>query len=85
MLPGLKRSLGEEQVKERTWVTGAEDFSFFGTKAPSLFLYLGGMKKDLNPAEAPPHHTSTFQVEDEAMKTGIITFCTLITDYLQIK
>ena len=85
MLPGLKRSLGEEQVKERTWVTGAEDFSFFGTKAPSLFLYLGGMKKDLNPADAPPHHTSTFQVEDEAMKTGIITFCTLITDYLQIK
>ncbi|MFN4314184.1 MAG: amidohydrolase [Chitinophagaceae bacterium] len=85
MLPAFRRTLGDENVKERTWVTGAEDFSYFGTRAPALYLYLGGMKKDLDPAKAPPHHTPIFKVEDEAMKTGILSFCTFISEYLQLK
>jgi amidohydrolase len=85
MLPAFRRALGDVNVKERTWVTGAEDFSYFGTRAPALYLYLGGMKKDLDPAKAPPHHTPIFKVEDEAMKTGILSFCTFISEYLQLK
>lgn len=85
MLPALRKTLGAESVQAGEWVTGAEDFSYFGTKAPSLFLYLGGMAKGTDPAQAPPHHTPDFRVEDEALKTGIQTFCAIITEYLKLK
>ncbi|MEO5564495.1 MAG: amidohydrolase, partial [Chitinophagaceae bacterium] len=62
MIPSLQTAAGAENVKEREWVTGAEDFSFYGTKAPSFFFYLGGMPKGNDPIKAPPHHTSSFFV-----------------------
>ena len=41
MLPSLQRSA--DRVEEAEWVTGAEDFSFFGEKAPSFLFKVGGM------------------------------------------
>lgn len=83
MLPSLQAAAGAANVKEREWVTGAEDFSYFGTKAPSFFFYLGGMPKGNDPEKAPPHHTSSFFVVDEGMKTGIKAFCQIVFDYLK--
>jgi amidohydrolase len=83
LLPSLRRAAGEKNVKERSWVTGAEDFSYYGTKAPSFFIYLGGMPKGNDPAQAPPHHTSGFFVDDAGMKTGIKVFCQVAIDYLK--
>jgi amidohydrolase len=85
MLPSLQAAAGAQNVKEREWVTGAEDFSFYGTKAPAFFIYLGGMPKGNDPKLAPPHHTSAFFVDDAGMKTGIKLFCQLVTDYLGVK
>lgn len=85
MLPSLQTAIGQNNVSEREWVTGAEDFSYFGTKAPAFFFYLGGMPKGMDNKKAPPHHTPDFYVEDGAMKTGIKVFCQLVTDYLNIK
>lgn len=85
MLPSLQRAIGAANVKEREWVTGAEDFSYYGTKAPSFFFYLGGMPKGNDPKLAPPHHTSAFYVGDEGMKTGIKAFCQLVVDYMGVK
>lgn len=82
MLPSLQSAAGAANVKEREWVTGAEDFSYYGTKAPAFFIYLGGMPKGNNPAKAPPHHTADFMVDDAGMKTGIKTFCALVFDYM---
>ena len=85
MLPSLQTAIGHDNVKERLWVTGAEDFSFFGTKAPSFFFYLGGMPKGTDSNLAPPHHTPDFYIDENGMKTGIQAFCQLVTDYLNIK
>ncbi|HKO79410.1 MAG TPA: amidohydrolase [Chitinophagaceae bacterium] len=85
MLPSLQTALGENNVKEREWVTGAEDFSYYGIKAPAFFFYLGGMPKGADIKKAPPHHTADFYVEDSAMKTGVKAFCQLVTDYLNVK
>ena len=38
MIPSLQSAAGTNNVMERNWVTGAEDFSYFGTKAPSFFF-----------------------------------------------
>jgi amidohydrolase len=83
MVPSLQAAAGAANVKEREWVTGAEDFSYYGTKAPSFFFYLGGMPKGNDPSKAPPHHTSSFFVVDEGMKTGIKAFCQIVFDYLK--
>lgn len=85
MLPSLETAIGAKNLKEREWVTGAEDFSYYGTKAPAFFLYLGGMPKGNDPKTAPPHHTADFFVTDSAMKTGIQAFCQLVTDYMGMK
>jgi amidohydrolase len=85
MLPSLQTAIGHGNVKERLWVTGAEDFSFFGTKAPSFFFYLGGMPKGTDSNLAPPHHTPDFYIDETGMKTGIQAFCQLVTDYLTMK
>ena len=85
MLPSLQAAIGAHNVTEREWVTGAEDFSYYGTKAPSFFFYLGGMPKGMDPHKAAPHHTPDFYIEDSAMKTGIKAFCQLVTDYLNMK
>jgi amidohydrolase len=81
-LSSLQSAAGVTNVTERTWVTGAEDFSFFGTKAPAFFFYLGGMPKGNDPSKAPPHHTAEFFVDDAGMQTGIKAFCHIVIDYL---
>jgi amidohydrolase len=81
-LPSLQQAAGMDNVKEREWVTGAEDFSYFGEKAPAFFFFLGGMPKGNDPKKAPPHHTADFFVDDSGMKTGIKAFCTIVFDYL---
>lgn len=82
MLPSLESAAGAANVKQRNWVTGAEDFSYYGTRAPAFFFYLGGMPKGNDPAKAPPHHTADFYVDDSGMKTGIRAFCDLVIDYM---
>lgn len=85
MIPSLQSAAGVNNVTEREWVTGAEDFSYYGTKAPSFFFYLGGMPKGNDPKKAPPHHTAEFFVDDAGMKTGIKAFCHLVIDYMNMK
>lgn len=85
MVPSLQSAAGAQNVTEREWVTGAEDFSYYGTKAPSFFFYLGGMPKGNDPKKAPPHHTSQFFVDESGMKTGIKAFCDLVIDYMNMK
>ena len=81
-IPSLQKGAGIENVREREWVTGAEDFSYYGEKAPAFFFYLGGMPKGNDPKKAPPHHTSAFFVDDSGMKTGVKAFCNIVFDYL---
>ncbi|MEI2739321.1 MAG: amidohydrolase [Chitinophagaceae bacterium] len=85
MIPSLESAAGAGNVKERNWVTGAEDFSYYGTKAPAFFFYLGGMPKGKDPHMAPPHHTADFYVDENGMKTGIKAFCDLVFDYMNMK
>ena len=81
-LPSLQQAAGINNVKERDWETGAEDFSYFGTKAPAFFFYIGGMPKGNDPKKAPPHHTPDFFIDESGMKTGIKAFCNIVFDYL---
>lgn len=81
MLPTLQTAAGKNNVRPMDWVTGAEDFSYFGTKAPAFFFYIGGMPRGNNPENAPPHHTPDFMIDDSQLFVGVKTFCQLVLDY----
>lgn len=85
MIPSLQAAAGENYVSETGWEAGSEDFSYYGTKAPSFFFFLGGMPKGLDPKKAPPHHTSEFYIDESGFKTGIKAFCNLVVDYMNMK
>ncbi len=81
MLPSLERAAGKENLIEAEWVTGAEDFSFFGAKAPAFYFYVGGMPKGMNVKDAAPHHTPDFFIDDSRLDVGVKAFCHLVFDY----
>lgn len=81
MLPSLQKAAGAGNVSTMNWVTGAEDFSYYGTKAPAFFFYLGGMPKGNDPLKAPGHHTPDFYIDDSELHVGVKAFCNLVFDY----
>ena len=81
MLPALQTAAGKNNVRPMEWVTGAEDFSFYGTKAPAFFFYFGGMPRGNDAKNAPPHHTPDFMIDDSRLFVGVKTFCQLVIDY----
>ncbi len=85
MISSLQTAAGAENVSEGTWTTGAEDFSFFGEKAPAFFFNLGGMPKGMDPKNATGHHTPDFFIDDSMLDVGIKAFCNLVFDYGKAK
>ena len=85
MLPSLETAAGKENVLESVWTTGAEDFSYFGEKAPSFFFFLGGMKKGQDPKTTPSHHTPDFYIDDSHLDVGVKAFSNIVFDYARLK
>jgi amidohydrolase len=84
-LPALIKAAGADNVSESTWVTGAEDFSFFGEKAPSFFFNLGALPKGTDPSKAGPHHTPDFYLDESGFIVGVKAFCQLVFDHSKTK
>lgn len=85
MIPSLEAAAGKENVKDDVWTTGAEDFSYFGEKAPSFYFFIGGMPKGKNPKEAAAHHTPDFYIDDSMLDVGVKAFCNIVFDYARLK
>jgi len=75
----LQKVAGVDNVIMSPWTTGAEDFSYFGLKAPAFYFVLGGMTPgNEDPA---PHHTPDFFIDDSGLHLGVKAFCQLVFDY----
>jgi amidohydrolase len=81
MIPSLEKAGGKNKTSGTGWTTGAEDFSYFGTRAPALFFNLGGMPIGGDPKKAGGHHTPDFFIDDSQLDVGVKAFCYLVTDY----
>lgn len=84
-LPSLQKAAGGNNVVPIHWVTGAEDFSYYGTKAPSFFFDLGARDPKLTMAQASAHHTPDFYIDDSKLDVGVRAFCQLVFDYAKNK
>jgi len=85
MLPSLKLAAGESYVKEMHAVTGAEDFAFYQQKVPGLFFFVGAMPSDIDPANAPSHHTPDFMIDERGFLTGLKAMLNVTTGYMYMK
>ncbi len=83
MVPSLLKA-SENQAFIMDAQTGAEDFSYFSEKIPSLYFFVGGAPKTVDAKLAAPHHTPDFFVDESGMKTGIKAYCYLVTDYMNL-
>lgn len=85
LMPTVVATAGEDNVKLVRPITGAEDFSYYAEKVPSLFIFLGGMDPAMKPQDAPGHHTPDFRVDDRGMKLGVQLYTNVALDYLMGK
>lgn len=85
MVPSLQTAAGKDNVEETEWTTGAEDFSYFGEKAPAFFFFLGGMPKGNDPKKVAAHHTPDFFIDDSMLDVGVKAFSNIVFDYAKLK
>lgn len=83
MIGTLENVAGKENVNRIDVKTGAEDFSFYQQKVPGFFFFLGGMPKGKTVADAAPHHTPDFYVDEGSLVLGVRSIARLATDYLE--
>ena len=83
MAPTLKRVSPESTVVNP--VLGAEDFSFFQTKIPGLFFWIGTRPKNQTPEQAASNHSPLFYVDESGLKLGVRALANLVVDYLGVR
>jgi amidohydrolase len=69
--------LGADRVVTADKLTGAEDFSFFAQRVPACFYTVGASS---DPPAASPHHSSTFDIDEGALATGVSMMAALAFD-----
>ena len=83
MLPSLERAAGPGNVLEIPFVTGAEDFSYFGQRVPSLFFFVGITPAGKDAAKAPSNHSPKFYIDESGLELGVRAMLGVAVDYLQ--
>jgi amidohydrolase len=82
MLPTLRRVVGTANVREGALSTPAEDFALYQQRIPGLFVFLGIVPKDQDPATAPRNHSPFFFADEAALPVGIRVMANLALDWL---
>ncbi len=77
----LLSTFGAERVYTYPPITGAEDFSFFAQRIPGFYFYLGIASPDAE--ELHFNHSPRFQIDERALRTGVIALVELTFAYLE--
>lgn len=70
-------TFGPERVITADKLMGAEDFSFFAQRVPACFYTLGAQGGE---STAVPHHSSTFDIDERALPSGVAMMAALAFD-----
>jgi amidohydrolase len=85
MLPTLQRVAGAANVTEGALSTPAEDFALYQKRIPGLFVFLGIVPKDRDPAAAPRNHSPMFFSDEAVLPLGVRTLANLAIDWLALQ
>jgi len=81
MMPTLEHAAGRDNVIEHPLIMGAEDFAYFQTRIPGLYMMLGVRPAHLSADEAPSNHSPLFDANEDALIIGVRTMVGLALDY----
>ncbi len=73
---GAEKTLGSENVIDLPIRLTAEDFSYYSQEIPACFFRLGTRNENLDAVYGV--HNSKFSIDENAMKTGMITFLSAV-------
>lgn len=82
MAPSLKRVAGDRFNANGQPTTTAEDFSWYQTKVPGLFFFLGVAPEGADLGTIPVNHSSRFSPDEGALVTGVRALASVAVDYL---
>jgi amidohydrolase len=78
-IPALERVFGSGAVKVEPQMV-AEDFPYYGQKAPYFYFLLGSRNDEKGIASQ--NHTATFDVDEDVLPLGVRALSTLAWDFL---
>jgi amidohydrolase len=79
----LTRVAGQDRVTVIPFVTGSEDFAYFGAHVPSFFFFVGSTPPGQDAGAAPRNHSPSFLVDEASLALGVRSLVTIAVDYLQ--
>ena len=81
ILPTLRRAVGGENVVEFDPTMGGEDFAYFSQQVPSCY-YRIGIKNEARGITSGVH-TSTFNIDENALETGMGLMAWIVVNELE--
>ncbi|WP_449434301.1 amidohydrolase [Pseudomonas putida] len=82
MAPVLGRA-AHGKVATAPLVGASEDFSFYASKVPGLFFFLGVTPEGQDPATAAPNHNPNFFVDESALVVGTRALSAMTVEFLE--
>lgn len=79
----LQRVLGKDNVAVAPYVTGSEDFAFYGQQVPAFFFFVGSTPPGQDPAKAPSNHSPQFYLDEGSLPIALRSLLGVTVDYLQ--
>src|SRR5216110_59747 len=81
LMHGVARDIvGPERVIDGVRTMGGEDMSFFLAKVPGTFAFVGSAPPG---KPASPHHSPTFDIDEEALVIGAELLTRTVVEYLE--
>jgi len=78
VLDVVKKTLGEEKIKDIDPVMGGEDFAYFLEKVPGAFLFFG-----IGDGMEFPHHHPGFDLDEKALPQAVLLMTSLVLEFLK--
>ena len=73
--------VGPQRLVDGVRTMGGEDMSFFLAKVPGAFAFVGSARPD---AKASPHHSPTFDIDEESLVIGTELLSRTVGRYLEM-
>jgi amidohydrolase len=83
VVASLQRAAGSGKVTVMPFVTGSEDYAYYGKTVPSFFYFVGVTPPGQDALTAPSNHSPSFFVDENSLPVALRTLVTATVDYLQ--
>jgi amidohydrolase len=85
VVASLQRVAGSDRVTVMPFVTGSEDYAYYGKTVPSFFYFVGVTPPGQDALTAPSNHSPSFYVDEAALPVALKSLVAAAVDFLRAK